>query len=128
MCEMTAHAQVEPQYFVARLQDGQANSGIGLGATMRLHIGIFAVKYFFQPVDGQLFGLIHDFTTAIISSAGIAFGIFIGHYIAHGLHDLQGSEIFRGDQFNAMTLAFKFFLNEVENDLVSLHGAKIGQL
>src|SRR5664279_1571543 len=128
MGQVSAHTQIEPQYFVARLQHSQANGRIGLCTTMRLDVGVFAVKYFFQPVDSQLFGLIYDFTTTVIPAAGITFSIFIGHHIAHGLHHLEGGEIFRSYQFNAMSLAFKFFLDEVENELVSLHGAKLGHL
>jgi len=75
-----------------------------------------------------LFGLIHNFTTPVITTARITLRIFIGHHIAHGLHHLERSKIFGGNQFNAMPLAFKFFLNKVENELVSLHGANLGQL
>jgi hypothetical protein len=92
-----------------------------------LNIGIFTIKDFLKPVYCQLFCLIHDFTTSIIATAGIALCIFIGHHIAHGLHDLDGSKIFGSDQFNTVSLAFKFFMDEVKNDLVSLHGANLGQ-
>jgi len=95
---------------------------------MGLYIGVFTFEYFFQPVDSQLLCLVHNFTASIIPAAGISFGVFVGHHIAHGLHHLQGGKILGGNQFNAVSLAFKFFLDEVENKLVSLHGAKIGQL
>ena len=127
MGEVTAHTQVKSQNFVAGLKYGQANRRIGLCATMGLHIGIVTIKYFFQPVDCQLFSLVHDLATAIVAAAGITFSVFIGHHVAHGLHDLQGGKIFGGNQFNTMPLAFKFFFNEVEYELVSFHGAKIGQ-
>lgn len=128
MGKMTTHAQIQAQYFIAGLQNSQANSCIGLGTTMRLNIGVFAVKYLFQPVNGELFRLVHNFTTTIIPPAGISLCVFVGHYIAHGLHDLNRGKIFRCDQFNPMSLAFKFLVNEVKNELVSLHGANLGQL
>jgi hypothetical protein len=89
---------------------------------MWLYVGIFAAKNLFDPVDGELFGLINYLTAAVISSAGIAFGIFIRHNIPHGHHYGIGGEIFRGDQLNPVTLTFQFLTNEVEYYLV--HGRK----
>ena len=37
---MTAHAQVEPKYFVAGLQNGQHNGGIRLRTTVRLNVRV----------------------------------------------------------------------------------------
>jgi len=112
---MPAHAQIKTEDRVTRLEDREHQRGIGLCAAVRLYIGVFAIKDLFQPVDGQLFYLVHDLTTAIISSAGIAFRIFIGEHRTHGLHDRQGSEIFRSDQLDTMALPRQFFVNEVEN-------------
>ena len=128
MREMATHTQIQAQYLVTRLEYGQTYSSIGLGSTMRLNIGINAVKYFFKPVYGQLFGLVNDFTTPVITTARITLRVLVRHHVPHSLHYLQGSKIFRGNQFNTVPLSFKFFLDKVKNELVSLHGAKLGQL
>jgi len=37
-------------------------------------------------------------------------------------------DIFRSNQFYTMSLTFQFLLNKIEYGVISLHGAKIGQL
>src|SRR5579864_5193084 len=104
MREMAAHAEIESQNFVAGLKHRETNRSIGLRTAMRLHIGIFTIKNLFKSVDGELFGLVHDFTSSIITTAGIALRVLVGHDISHGLHHLQGGKIFRRNQFNTMPL------------------------
>ena len=94
MRKVSAHTEVQPQDFITWLKDGQEHCGIRLSPTMRLYVGIIAGKDFFQPVNSQLFGLIHDFAAAIIPTPRISFCVFVGHHVPHGLHNLDGSEIF----------------------------------
>jgi hypothetical protein len=127
MRQVAAHAQVKTQDGIAGLEDGQHQGGIGLRAAMRLYIRVFAIEDLFQPVDGQLFYLVHDLTTTIISPARITLRILIGQHRPHGLHHRQGSEIFRSDQFNPMALPRSNSLsNEIKNQRIFLHAAKIG--
>src|SRR5580704_244621 len=112
MCEMTAHAQIQTEDRITRLQNGQQESGVGLCAAMWLYVGIFAIEYFFQTIDGELLDLVDDLAATIISPSGITFRVFIGKYRAHRLHNLQGGEIFRSDQFDPMTLTLQLFPDE----------------
>lgn len=113
--KVTAHTQIQSEDLVAGLKDREEHRRIGLGAAVRLDIGVVTVEDFFQPVDGQLFGLVDDFTTGVIALTRVAFRIFIGHDVAHGLHHLDGSEVFGSDQFQAVALAFQLFFYEVED-------------
>ncbi len=45
---------------------------------MRLYIGIFRTENFLDAVDCQLLGLVHYLAAAIITVAGIPFGILVG--------------------------------------------------
>jgi hypothetical protein len=95
---------------------------------MRLDIGIFAGKNFLDPVDGQLFDLIHHLASTVIPSSRITFRVFVCKHSAHGLHYLEGGKIFRCDQFDSMALTLKLFVYEVKYKRVSFHGAKLGEL
>ena len=55
MSQMTAHAQIQTQDFVPRLENRKHHSVIRLRTTMRLHVGITAIENFFQTVNSQLF-------------------------------------------------------------------------
>ena len=90
---------------------------------MRLHIGILCTEKFFDAVDCKLFGLIDYLTAAIITMAGIAFGIFVCEARTHGFHHLVADEILRRDQLDAFFLAFVFTFDDVENLIVSFHCA-----
>ena len=75
---------------------------------MGLHIGVSAVEQFFGAVNGQLLGLIYILAAAIIATARIAFGIFIGHHAALGFKHSAANNIFRRDQLNFILLTQKF--------------------
>lgn len=114
MCQMAAHGEVQAEDGISRLQDGQHNCGIRLGAGVRLHVGVGAVEHLFDAIDGQLFGFIYDFTAAIVAAAGIAFSIFVGQDAARCAHNVVGSEIFGGDEFDAIALAVELPADDVE--------------
>jgi hypothetical protein len=88
---------------------------------VRLHVGVCTSEYGFQPVDGQLLGLVNPLATGIIPAAWISFRIFIGHHRACGLHHLQRGEVFRSNQLQPVALAVQFIFDDIEDLLISLH-------
>ena len=59
---------------------------------------------------------------AIVTFAGIAFGVFVGEDAAGGFEDGFGDEVFAGDQFELGVLAIGF----VEDGLVDI-GVDFGE-
>ena len=94
---------------------------VGLCPRMWLHVGVFRSEQFLHPLDGQSFHLIDNLAAAIVAFAGISFSIFVREIGAHGLHDFITYEIFRSDKLHAFQLTLMFFLNEIEDFLVSFH-------
>ena len=121
MGEVTSMGKVKPQYFVPGFENGQHDGGIGLGSRMRLHVDPFRVKQFFCPIAGEIFDLIHHFTSSIIPLSREALCVFVGQHGAHGFHYLGGGEILGGDQFDPRFLSYEFLVDQVKNGLVSFH-------
>ena len=116
MGQVPSVAEVKAQNGVARLEHGQHNSRVGLGPRMGLDIGPARPKKLAKPVDGDLFDLIDNFATTVISFSRKSFGVFVGQNGAGGFHDLIGDIIFGGNQFKANALAFFFGLDKVRQE------------
>ena len=113
--------EVKPHEGVARLEASQENGHVGLCAGVRLHVGPFRTEELLHAVNGNLFALVNDLAAAIVALARKTFGIFVGHYGTHGFHHLRAHEIFRSNQLDAFGLAIAFLLNQIKNNIVSLH-------
>jgi len=80
--QVTALCQVHTHYRVARIRQCQANSRIGLGARMRLDIGVVTVEQVLGSLDGQALGHDHIFATAVVALPRISFCIAITNGLA----------------------------------------------
>ena len=78
---------------------------------MRLHIGRVCAEQLFGPVDGQLLGHIHIFTTAVITLARVTFGVLVGELRALRLHHRRRGVVFARNQFDMVLLTLVFMLN-----------------
>ncbi len=106
--QVAAVGKVQPHDFVTRIEDGEINGHVGLGAGMRLDIGVLGIEKLFEAVTGQVLGDIDKFTAAVVSFAGISLGILIGHNAAGRLQDGLGDKVFRGNEFQLGVLAVGF--------------------
>ena len=79
---------------------------------MRLHIGMLRPEKLFGTVNRQLFDNINLMTAAIVTLAGIAFGVFVGHDRALRFQNGAGDNVFRRDQFDFVALATEFWQPE----------------
>ena len=79
---------------------------------------------FFNAIDGDLFDLVHKLASAVVAFGRQAFCILIGQDGALGFHDSGRSEIFAGDQFKVIPLAFEFLADET-GDRGVLLGEKV---
>jgi hypothetical protein len=111
---------------VARLQDGEVHRLVGLGAGVRLHVGVFGTKQLLHAVDGQLLDHVHVFTATVKTLGRIAFSVLVGQLGALGFHHCGAGIVFGSDQFNMIFLALALGLDsggqfrvELGNRLVS---------
>ena len=126
MREVAAVRQIETHEGVARLQDGEEYRHVGLGARVRLYVGVFGPVELADALDSQTLHLVHDLAAAVVAGGRIAFGVFVGQYRAHGLHNLVADEILGCDQFDAVHLSLTFRSDQIENLGVPFHVDDLG--
>ena len=88
---------------------------------MRLDIGIFGIIDLLQPVDGQLFDLVHDLAAAVIAFSGIALCILVGADRTHRLQHIIAYIILGGNQLESRRLPFPFVPDQIENLKILFH-------
>ena len=72
---------------------------------MRLHVGEAAAEEPLGAVDRQRLGDIDKFAPAVISAAGITFGIFVGQHRALRFEHRARDDVLAGDQLDLRLLA-----------------------
>ena len=113
--------KIEPHEGVARFENGEEDRHVGLCARMGLHVGVFGSVETADALDGQRLDPIDDLAAAVVTGAGIAFGVFVGQHRPHCLHDLVADVVFRGDQLDAFRLALALGADQIENLRISFH-------
>ena len=76
--EVAALIEVQAHEGVARLQDGEQYSLVGLCTRVGLHVDKLSAEELLHAVDGEVLHLVHHLATAIVALAGITLGIFVG--------------------------------------------------
>src|SRR5712691_5121011 len=71
MCGVPAVRQVHAKNRVARVDDTGIRSLVGLGARVRLHVGVLGVEQLFGAVAGQVLDYIGVLTTAVVAFARV---------------------------------------------------------
>jgi len=105
--QVTAVGQAHAQDGVTRLQQGHVDRGVGAGSGVRLYVGPIGAKQLLGAFDGQGLGDVHIFAAAVVTLAGIAFGVFVGQHAALRLHHARACVVFGGDQFQMVLLALR---------------------
>ena len=75
---------------------------------MRLNVGVFRSEKFFCAVSCEIFDFVHEFATAVITLAGVAFGVFVCRNPARRKQNGFAYDIFGRDKFDSVSLAVKF--------------------
>lgn len=74
-----------------------------------------ALEELFRTLNGERFDLVDIFAAAIIATARIAFGIFVGEDRATGFKHRARGDVFRGDQLDLVALAAQLLANPTRN-------------
>ena len=85
---------------------------------MRLYISPVCLEQFLGTINRQLLGDIDIFTAAIITFAGITFGIFVGEDSSLGFKHTRTGIVLGGNQFNMLFLTFLLTFNSFPQGII----------
>ena len=109
--EVSAMRQVQTENGVAGLQHCGVGFHVGLRSGVRLHVGVFRPEELLGAFARQILDDVGELAAAVVTLAGIAFGVLVGEHRAHGFEHGFADEVFRGDQFQAFVLAADFVVD-----------------
>jgi len=102
--QVAAAGEIEPHDPVARIEQREQDSDVGVRARMGLHIGMGRAEQPTGPADGELLDPIDRLAAAIVAAAGIALGIFVGEDRALRGPHLRADDVLRRDQLDMILL------------------------
>ncbi len=93
MGKVAALVELHAQDLLSQFHVRKIDRHVCLGARVGLDIGMLCPEELLQPVAGKVLGHIVELASAIVSLAGVALGIFIGHDRSHGFKYRTGNNI-----------------------------------
>ena len=111
MGEVSPRREVETHEGVAGRHERHEHALVGLAAGIGLDVGEATVEQSAGALDRQSLRDVDELAAAIIAFAGIAFRVFVGQDRALGLEHGARHDVFRGDEFDAVTLAAELELD-----------------
>jgi hypothetical protein len=97
--------QAHPEYRIARLHEGEIGGGVGLRSGVRLDVSVGRSEQLLGSVDGELLGDIDELAAAIVTLAGVAFGVLVGENRSLCLEHAGTGVVLGRDQLDVIFLA-----------------------
>src|SRR6185312_1597991 len=114
MRQVTTVIEAHAQDRVARLYQGEIGSGVCLRAGMRLHVRVIRTEERLGAIDRELLRDVDVFAAAVITLAGISFGVLVGQHGALRLEHPRAGVILGGNELNVLLLAMSLALDRLE--------------
>ena len=97
-----------------KLEQGLIRAHVGVGATVRLHVGVIGAEQLLDAVDGQSLDVVDHRVTAVVPLAGIPLGVLVGQHRTDCAHHRRRREVLAGDQLQAGDLTLRLGVDEIE--------------
>jgi hypothetical protein len=91
--QMAAVREVHAEDRVTRLEQGEVDAHVRLGAGVRLHVGVVGAEQLAGAGPGRLLHDIGELATAVVALAGVALGVLVGEHRAHRLEHGRRNEV-----------------------------------
>ncbi len=108
MGQVTTGGQIHTQDGVAWFDQRLKHTLVRLRTGVWLHVGEFTAEQLLCAVDCEVLSNVHILATAIVTTARVAFGVFVGQNGTLGFHHCGGNDVLRGDQFDLVALTAEF--------------------
>ncbi len=76
--QMPAMREIHAENRIAILNRGEIDTHVCPRAAMRLHVRVIGAEQFLGAIDRGLLDHVSVFTAAIVTLAGVAFGVLVG--------------------------------------------------
>ncbi len=81
---------------------------------------MLGTKEFLGAGAAQVLDGVHVHAAAVVASAGVALGVFVGEVTAHDLHDRPGDVVLRGDELQVVALALHLQIQGLEDRRIGI--------
>jgi hypothetical protein len=105
--QVAAVGQREPHDRLAGLQQRVVDRRVGLGAGVRLHVGVLGPEQRLGPIDGQLLDDVDVLAPAVVAAARVALRVLVGQHAALALEHRHRHEVLRRDHLERALLALQ---------------------
>ena len=120
MRQVPAMRQRHAHELAARRQQHHERREVGLGARVRLHVGVLGAEELLQPVDGQLLDLVHHLAAAVVPLARVPLGVLVGERRAHRVDHRAAREVLARDQLEAVLLPAQLPVDQARDDGIGI--------
>mmetsp|Transcript_7200 Transcript_7200/g.11906 ORF Transcript_7200/g.11906 Transcript_7200/m.11906 type:complete len:353 (+) Transcript_7200:1236-2294(+) len=114
VCQVATGVQRHAKDRIAWLQKRLEHTLVGLRPRIGLHVGKAAVKKLLGPFNCKRLRHVHILAAAIVPTARIPFGIFVGHDRPLGFEHRLGHDVLGGDQLDFVALAAQLVADRLE--------------
>jgi hypothetical protein len=118
MRQVSAVRQLEPQQRVARFEHRKKRREVGLGPTVRLHVGVLRPEQLPGTIDGELLHLVHHLAPTVVARGRIPLRVLVRQDGAHRLQHRERREVLARDQFESGILPPLLGLKQAGHDRI----------
>ncbi len=113
--QVAAVREVHAEHRVARLQQREIDSHVGLRAGVRLDVHVFRAKQLFRTRDCERLRDIDELAAAVVALPGITLRVLVRHHRAGGFEHGGADEVFRRNQLEPFGLAVDFVPDRIRD-------------
>jgi hypothetical protein len=110
--EVAAVIEGHPHDRVTGVEQRHVGRVVGLGAGVRLDVGVLGAEELLGPVDRELLGDIDPLAAAVVALAGIPLGVLVGEHRPGRVEDRLRHEVLGGDHLERPLLAPEFAVED----------------
>ncbi len=85
--EMTTVIEAQPQDRVADIEHCLVRAHVGVGAAVRLHVGVVGSEQSLDTLDRQRLDIVDHCVTAVVALSRVALRVLVGEHRPDGTHD-----------------------------------------
>ena len=99
--EVPAVRQGHRQHLVAGLAERRVHREVGVGAGVRLEVGVLGAEERLGALDADLLGAVDDLAATVVTAAGVALGVLVRQRRAQGREHGRAGEVLAGDELQS---------------------------